>query len=93
MADPSSSTVLPADQLQNLHLDGVSGERVSKSELKRRQKQRAQEEKKKEKAADAAARPVPEKKPSAEDEESELSPNVRLQPFLPLALKFVSLVF
>lgn len=51
----------------------------SKSELKKRQKQREQEEKKKAKAA--AAPPKAEKagkKPaSAEDEEAELTPNVR----------------
>jgi lysyl-tRNA synthetase, class II len=79
MADSSSSAAPPADQLQNLHLDEVTGERVSKSELKKRQKQRAQEEKKREKAASATARVAPEKKTSAEDEESELSPNVRLR--------------
>jgi lysyl-tRNA synthetase, class II len=76
MADSSSSAAPPADQLQNLHLDEVTGERVSKSELKKRQKARAQEEKKKEKAAKAPPKPTPEKKLSAEDEESELSANV-----------------
>lgn len=59
----------------NLHLDGVTGEKVSKSELKKRQKQRAQKEKKKEKAAVAPAKT--EKKVSAEEEESNLTPNVR----------------
>lgn len=52
----------------------------SKSELKKRQKQREQEEKKKAKAA--AAPPKAEKagkKPaSAEEEEAELTPNVRV---------------
>ncbi|KAH0562748.1 Protein kinase [Trichoglossum hirsutum] len=74
MADSSPSAVPPADQLQNLHLDEVTGERVSKSELKKRQKARAQEDRKREKAASAPAKPVP-KKTSSEEEESELSPN------------------
>lgn len=50
----------------------------SKSELKKRQKQRDNEEKKKAKAA--AAPPKPEKKAtssSAEDQETDLTPNVR----------------
>jgi lysyl-tRNA synthetase, class II len=58
----------------NLHLDEVTGERVSKSELKKRQKQRQQEEKKREKAA--AAPPKAEKKTSAEQDEANLTPNV-----------------
>ena len=76
MADSSSSAAPTAEQLQSLHLDEVTGERVSKSVLKKRQKQRAQEEKKKEKAASAPPKPAPEKKASAEDEENELSANV-----------------
>ncbi|KAL1986006.1 hypothetical protein VTN96DRAFT_7141 [Rasamsonia emersonii] len=59
--------------MANLVLDEVTGERVSKSELKRRQKQREKEAKKKEK--EAAAPPKPEKKVSAEEEESNLTPN------------------
>ncbi|KZF21166.1 lysyl-tRNA synthetase [Xylona heveae TC161] len=62
-----------AEQLQNLHLDEVTGERVSKSELKKRQKQREQEKKKKEKAA--AAPPKPKKEVNPEDDESNLTPN------------------
>jgi lysyl-tRNA synthetase, class II len=58
----------------NLHLDEVTGERVSKSELKKRQKLRQQEEKKREKAA--AAPPKAEKKTSAEADEANLNPNV-----------------
>jgi lysyl-tRNA synthetase class 2 len=65
-----------ADQLQNLHLDEVTGERVSKTELKKRQKQRAQEEKRKEKAASAPPKPTGQKKGSVEEEESQLTPNV-----------------
>ncbi|GKZ25783.1 lysyl-tRNA synthetase [Aspergillus brasiliensis] len=59
--------------MANLLLDEVTGEKVSKSELKRRQKMREKEAKKKEK--EAAAPPKPEKKTSAEDEEANLTPN------------------
>ena len=57
----------------NLHLDEVTGERVSKSELKKRQKQRESEARKKEKAA-SAPMPVRQKATSEED----LTPNVCL---------------
>ncbi|MCJ1254226.1 lysyl-tRNA synthetase [Lignoscripta atroalba] len=67
MAEPAEG------QLANLHLDEVTGEKVSKSELKKRQKQRAVEEKRKEKAAAAPARV--EKHMSAEEEENNLTPN------------------
>ncbi|KAL6714486.1 lysyl-tRNA synthetase [Lecanora helva] len=62
-------------QMANLHLDEPTGEMVSKSELKKRQKQRELEEKKKAKAA--AAPPKTEKKSntSAEEQEAELTPN------------------
>lgn len=60
--------------MANLVLDEVTGEKVSKSEFKRRQKLREKEAKKKEK--EAAAPPKPEKKVSAEEEESNLTPNV-----------------
>lgn len=73
MAD--SNPVKEAEaSIANLLLDEVTGEKVSKSELKRRQKLREKENKKKEK--EAAAPPKAEKKVSAEDEESNLSPNV-----------------
>ncbi|PGH13316.1 lysine-tRNA ligase [Helicocarpus griseus UAMH5409] len=62
-----------ADAVANLHLDEVTGERVSKSELKKRQKLRQKEAEKKEKAA--AAPPKAEKKANAEEEESNLTPN------------------
>lgn len=58
----------------NLLLDEVTGEKVSKSELKRRQKMREKEAKKKEKEANAP--PKAEKKVSAEEEEANLTPNV-----------------
>lgn len=60
--------------MANLLLDEVTGEKVSKSELKRRQKQREKDAKKKEK--EAAAPPKPQKKVSAEEEEANLTPNV-----------------
>ncbi|KAI9818859.1 MAG: lysyl-tRNA synthetase [Pycnora praestabilis] len=62
-----------ADQMQNLQLDDVTGEHVSKTEYKKRQKQRLADEKKREKAA--AAPPKAEKKTSEEEEESNLTPN------------------
>lgn len=42
MADtnPSAQPAAAAENTPNLHLDEVTGERVSKSELKKRQKQR-----------------------------------------------------
>lgn len=73
MADAGASSL--AQDTANLHLDEVTGERVSKSELKKRQKQRQVEAKKKEKAA--AAPPKPEKKAAnTEIDESNLNPNV-----------------
>ncbi|KAI4216920.1 MAG: hypothetical protein LQ351_000869 [Letrouitia transgressa] len=62
-----------ADQFSNLHLDEVTGEKVSKSELKKRQKQRQADEKKREKAAAVPLKA--EKHQSAEEEESNLTPN------------------
>ena len=62
-----------AANVTNLHLDEATGEKVSKSELKKRQKQREAEEKKKAKAAAAPAKA--EKKKSEEEEESNLTPN------------------
>ena len=62
--------------VSNLILDDVTGEKVSKTELKKRQKLREREAKKKDKAA--AAPPKPEKKASAEEEEANLTPNVSL---------------
>ncbi|KAJ5237446.1 hypothetical protein N7489_007537 [Penicillium chrysogenum] len=59
--------------IANLLLDEVTGEKVSKTELKRRQKQREKDAKKKEK--EAAAPPKAEKKSSAEEEEANLTPN------------------
>lgn len=66
----------PAQDLANLHLDEVTGERVSKSELKKRQKQRETERKKAEKAASAA--PKQAKKKDEGIDESQLNPNASL---------------
>ena len=66
----------PTQEVAALHLDEVTGERVSKSELKKRQKQRETERKKAEKAATAA--PKQAKKKENEIDESELNPNVRV---------------
>jgi lysyl-tRNA synthetase class 2 len=75
MADvPSSST--PADAVVNLILDEVTGEKVSKTELKRRQKQRQKEEEKAKKAAAAPPKPIAVKKSNTEADEKELNPNV-----------------
>ncbi|OAL36876.1 hypothetical protein AYO20_03932 [Fonsecaea nubica] len=71
MADATESVT---QDTANLHLDEVTGERVSKSELKKRQKQRQLEEKKKEKAA-AAPLQVEKKAMKAELDESNLNPN------------------
>ncbi|MCJ1450028.1 lysyl-tRNA synthetase [Mycoblastus sanguinarius] len=60
-------------QMANMHLDEPTGEMVSKSELKKRQKQRDLDEKKRAKAA--AAPPKAEKNVSAEEQEAELTPN------------------
>lgn len=69
MADQQPTAQPPASETKELHTDPVTGEKISKSELKRRQKQREKDEKKKEKEASLPARP---KKEDAE----ELNPNV-----------------
>ncbi|KAF4543229.1 putative lysyl-trna synthetase protein [Lasiodiplodia theobromae] len=73
MADAKNVTVPVADgePQQNLLLDEVTGERVSKTELKRRQKQREKEAKKAEKAAAAP----PKAKKEKQESEEELTPN------------------
>jgi lysyl-tRNA synthetase class 2 len=62
-----------AESAENLHTDPVTGEKISKSELKRRTKQRERDEKKKEKEAALPARPKKEKKDEGAEE---LNPNV-----------------
>ncbi len=76
MADAPENTAGLAESVANLHLDEVTGERVSKSELKKRIKQRQKDEEKAKKAAAAPPKPVKEKKSNAEEEEKELTPNV-----------------
>ncbi|KAL4970875.1 lysine--tRNA ligase KRS1 [Aspergillus stella-maris] len=61
--------------MANLLLDEVTGEKVSKTELKRRQKQREKDAKKKEKEAAAPPKTAAPKKVSAEEEEANLTPN------------------
>jgi lysyl-tRNA synthetase class 2 len=75
MADASGSTP-PTEAVANLHLDEVTGEKVSKSELKKRQKNRQKEEEKKKKEAVAPPKPAAAKKSSTEADEKELNPNV-----------------
>jgi lysyl-tRNA synthetase class 2 len=75
MAD--SNPVKEAEvSMANLLLDEVTGEKVSKTELKRRQKKRENDAKKKEKEAAAPPKAKAEKKTSAEDDEANLTPNV-----------------
>lgn len=63
----------------NLLLDEVTGEKVSKTELKKRQKLRLKEAQKAEKEATKKAPPPPKKKAgAAEEEEAKLNPNVSI---------------
>lgn len=72
MADAAAP---PTEQVANLHLDEVTGERISKTELKKRQKARQKEEEKKKKAADRPAAPAAKKAGGAEAAEKDLTPN------------------
>jgi lysyl-tRNA synthetase class 2 len=74
MADAEGSSA-PPEEIKT-YLDEVTGEQVSKSELKKRQKLRQKEEEKARKAAAAPPKPVVVKKPNAEAEEKELNANV-----------------
>lgn len=78
MADEANVTAA-AEGVANLHLDEVTGEKVSKTELKKRQKMRAKEEEKRKKEAAAPPKPVVAKKSNAEADEEKLNPNVRLE--------------
>ena len=70
-----------ADAAAKLHLDEVTGEMISKSELKKRQKNRQKEAEKKQKAEKLAASGAPAPKPkSTEDSEKDLTPNQVLLP-------------
>jgi hypothetical protein len=81
MADSAGASA-PTEPMANLHLDEVTGERVSKSELKKRTKQRQKEEEKKAREAAAPPKPVVAKKSNAEADEKELNPNVGPYPQL-----------
>lgn len=74
MADAAAP---PTEQVANLHLDEVTGEKVSKTELKKRQKARQKEEEKKKKAAERGPAPAPKKAAAggAEAAEKDLTPN------------------
>lgn len=61
------------DAIANLHLDEVTGEMVSKSELKKRAKQRQVEAKKA--AKKASAQPKPEPKKKSNDAFADLDPS------------------
>lgn len=68
-----------AEAVAKLHLDNVTGEMISKTELKKREKQRKKDAEKAEKAA--AKGPVQKSAKSAEAAEKELTPNqVRYDP-------------
>ncbi|KAG0262069.1 lysyl-tRNA synthetase [Actinomortierella ambigua] len=76
MSTPAENAPVAADQQETkLYKDEVTGEMVSKTELKKRQKQRERDAKKAEKAAAAPASAAKEAKKSAADEEEELTPN------------------
>lgn len=73
-APESSAPVPPTEAVAKLFLDEVTGEKISKTELKRREKLRKKEEEKK--AKEAAAPPKAAKKTNAEADEKDLNPNV-----------------
>ncbi|KAG0232003.1 lysyl-tRNA synthetase [Actinomortierella wolfii] len=76
MSAPAENTPVATEQQETkLYKDEVTGEMVSKTELKKRQKQRERDAKKAEKAASAPAQAAKEAKKSAADEEEELTPN------------------
>ena len=76
MADQAGASA--AADAGKTYLDEVTGEQISKSELKRRQKVRQREEEKQKKAAAAPPKPVAVKKGNAEADEEKLNPNVWL---------------
>lgn len=80
MADntEASASAPPTEEVAKLFLDEKTGEKVSKTELKRRQKLYKKEEEKK--AKEAAAPPKPVKKTNAEADEKDLNPNVCSSP-------------
>ena len=74
-APTTTDEVKPNETKPQTLLDEVTGEYVSKSELKKRQKQRQKDIQKAEKEATRQAPPAPKKKNAAEDE-AQLNPNV-----------------
>ncbi|TVY62801.1 Lysine--tRNA ligase cla4 [Lachnellula suecica] len=72
MADEATSSAPPTEGVANLVLDEVTGDKVSKTELKKRLKQRQRDEKKA--AAPKPTGPAP-KKSNAEAEEKDLNPS------------------
>jgi lysyl-tRNA synthetase class 2 len=76
MADSSApAPAPPTEEVANLHLDEVTGERVSKTELKKRQKQRAKEADKAAKAAAAPPKATSSKPKNNAGQEEDLNPN------------------
>lgn len=71
MADATQNVT---DKVKDLHLDDVTGERVSKTELKKRQKAREKDAKKAER--EATKQPPPQPKKRAQEDEGELNANV-----------------
>jgi len=92
MSEQQQQPPAPAENTPNLHLDEVTREMVSKSELKKRQKKRENDAKKAEKAAAAAAAVPPGGGASgapvarAQLDEEELTPNVCPSPYLSLCI-------
>lgn len=76
MADSSApaAPAPPTEAVANLHLDEVTGEMISKTEKKKRDKQRAKEAEKAAKAANAPPKAASKPKNSAGEEE-DLNPN------------------
>lgn len=72
----SELTTSEGSSQPTLLLDEVTGEHVSKTELKKRQKQREKDAKKAEREATKQAPPPPKKK--AADDETQLSANVSI---------------
>ncbi|KAJ1923728.1 lysyl-tRNA synthetase [Tieghemiomyces parasiticus] len=76
MADaPHATQPTAAAGSEKLHKDEVTGEMISKSELKRREKQRRKEAEKAAKPAPAAAPAKPKANTSEEEAEDDLNPN------------------
>ncbi|KAI1004228.1 Lysine--tRNA ligase [Podosphaera aphanis] len=75
MSEPAETKPNTTGSVVNLHLDEVTGEKVSKSELKKRQKQRQKIKEKEEREAAAPPKPIVVKSSNAEADEQKLNPN------------------